>query len=165
MNDEFADLESDLRRLEPRVVSRQLKERVAVSLDHPTNERNASAWWQRLGFSRASAAFGWGVVSPALTAALVIVFTHLLPAAPSPSPSSNHASVGASEPEISSARTSNVVYQALDEGVVYDAGQEPVHRLRYRSADLVRWRNPTTGVHWEVSYPREDVMLVPIQVE
>ncbi len=172
MNDEFTDLENELRGLRPRATSRQLEDQIGAFLDHHRSERNATTWWQWLGFNRAFAAVWWGALSPALTAALVIIVMRPAEVTRSPSPLTGHSSVEPAEPatqgflaNLKSTKASNVLYEALDEGVVLDAGQEPVHRVRYRSADLVQWRNPATGANWEVSYPREDVVLVPVQAQ
>ncbi len=170
MNDEFADLENELRRLQPRVPSRQLVDRIGALLSKAEAPRPAAAWWQRLGFDHLSAAFGWVVISPVLTAVIVaLVVTKHASMPPSPSPTSAspvpaaNGLAGIVVPELP--RATNVLYQALDEGIVLDAWREPVHRVRYRSADLVQWRNPATGARWEVSYPREDVLLVPVQAD
>ena len=174
MNDEFADLENELRRLEPRALPPSLEARIGRALDQPAPARYPVNWWQRLGFNRPAAAIGWGIFAPALSAALVLVLTHFSTlarplvrrSADETAWGRNPATTGAgAEPILDSAHTSNVVYRTLDEGVVLDGSQEPVHRVRYLSADLVQWRNPSTGAHWEIAYPREDVRLVPVRAD
>ena len=64
--------------------------------------------------------------------------------------------------QVQDGAASSVVYQTSDEGVVLTTGQQPARRVRYLSEDTVKWRNPRTGADIEVSYPREEVVLTPI---
>ena len=174
MNDDTNDLENDLRRLTLRPPSQRLEANLAAALDRSEPLRAVGHWWQQLGFNRPLAALGWGLCSPALTAAVILL---LVTRAPSPRPatvSPGTAGRGADTSRLSARnvaktaatpQSTNVLYETRDEGIVLDGRREPVHRLRYRSADLLQWRNPDTGAQWAVSYPREDVLLVPVQAE
>ena len=164
MHDDLATFEDELRKLRPAAVSEQLETRVASMLE--ANPPSVIPWWQRLGFNRPAAAFGWGLVAPALTVAAVIATIQVTGfQRPPVHPASGQRQTAGNEPAPGAVRASNVLYQTQDDGVVLDGSQEPVRRVRYRSTDLVRWRNPTTGARWEVSYPREDVALVPVHVD
>ena len=56
-----------------------------------------------------------------------------------------------------------VVYHARDEGLVFAEGAEnPVRRLRYRKRETLQWRQPDTGASLRVSYPSEEVVLMPV---
>lgn len=59
--------------------------------------------------------------------------------------------------------TTQVVYQTRDEGLLFPAGSEqPMRRLRSQMHETLQWRNPGTGASLRVSYPSEEVELVPI---
>ncbi len=168
MNEDPTDLERELRRLQPMKPDQRLIDRIAEVLDQPGAgaPRLAYAWWQRLGFNRPAAALGWGLLCPASAACVaILVAGHLRTEVPLPSPSTAPAVAHGGLPTTSGTQAVNVLYQTLDEGVVSNDGQEAVRRVRYRSADRVSWHNPQSGAQWEVSYPREDVLLIPVQAE
>jgi hypothetical protein len=55
-----------------------------------------------------------------------------------------------------------VVYHARDEGLVFARGSEnPVRRLRYQKRETLQWRQPATGASLRVSYPSEEIVLMP----
>jgi hypothetical protein len=57
----------------------------------------------------------------------------------------------------------NLVYNARDEGLHFAQGSErPVRRVRYNTQQTWRWRNPETGASLRVSYPSEEVVLIPV---
>jgi len=57
----------------------------------------------------------------------------------------------------------NVVYNTRDEGLHFANGSErPVRRVRYHTQQTWRWRNPETGASLRVSYPSEEVVLIPV---
>jgi hypothetical protein len=56
-----------------------------------------------------------------------------------------------------------VVYDRKDEGLHFTEGaDEPVRRLRSKKRETMQWNNPKTGASLRVSYPTEEVTLVPI---
>jgi hypothetical protein len=56
-----------------------------------------------------------------------------------------------------------VVYNERDEGLQFtDSSSQPVRRLRYQTRETWQWRNPKTGASLRVSYPSEEVILVPV---
>lgn len=56
-----------------------------------------------------------------------------------------------------------VVYNTRDEGVVFPSNSpEPMRRLRRQSRETLQWRNPQTGASLRVTYPTEQVELIPI---
>ena len=60
----------------------------------------------------------------------------------------------------------NVVYNARDEGLHFREGsQRPVRRVRYNTQQTWRWRNPETGASLRVSYPSEEIVLIPVSVQ
>ena len=179
MNDDLSDFEAELRGLTPRASSEQLEQRIARQLARQAAPQAPAPWWQRIGFNRPLAAVGWGVLSPAVSIGVLLVAAHVLgfprrlsqpPGFSSAANSDNATGVGPAVRSVRNvapvpARAANVLYKVSDDGLVLDSEHEAVHRVRRQSADLVQWRNPTTGARWEVSYPREDVWLVPVQLD
>jgi hypothetical protein len=65
--------------------------------------------------------------------------------------------------EFISAGATQVVYNTRDEGLQFtDASEEPLRRLRYQTQETWQWRNPATGASLRVSYPSEEVVLIPV---
>src|SRR5262249_5036812 len=61
------------------------------------------------------------------------------------------------------AGATQVVYNERDEGLHFaDGTRQPVRRLRYETRQTWQWRNPTTGASLRVSYPSEEVVLIPV---
>jgi hypothetical protein len=56
-----------------------------------------------------------------------------------------------------------VVYNTRDEGLQFaDGSKQPLRRLRYQTQQTWQWRNPSTGASLRVSYPSEEVLLIPV---
>ena len=56
-----------------------------------------------------------------------------------------------------------VVYHQRDEGLLFAQNTEqPVRRVRSITRETLQWRNPTTGASLRVSYPSEQVQLIPV---
>ena len=56
-----------------------------------------------------------------------------------------------------------VVYGTRDEGLVFpNDGGRPVRRIRARSQETLQWRDRETGASLRVSYPTEEVELIPV---
>jgi hypothetical protein len=170
MND-FSELEAELKKLRPRAVSPELASRLERSLaqEEVTGRGTASAGvlpkrrsfrpnWFALGLGLAAAAIflmlarvdvekpssksaGLALISPApVTPAARAVDANFVPAA-----------------------MTQVVYDTKDEGLHFtDGANEPMRRLRSRKRETVQWKNPQTGASLRVSYPKEEVTLVPI---
>src|SRR5439155_20753918 len=85
--------------------------------------------------------------------------THSVPATP------NGSEIARTEPlnKFVPAGATQVVYNTRDEGLQFtNASAQPVRRLRYHSRQTWQWRNPTTGASLRVSYPSEEVVLIPV---
>jgi len=54
-----------------------------------------------------------------------------------------------------------VVYHTRDEGVHFP-NNKPMRRVRSHSRETLQWRNPKTGASLRISYPSEEVSLVPV---
>ena len=56
-----------------------------------------------------------------------------------------------------------VVYHTRDEGLHFqDGATAPVRRMRYHTRETLRWQNPQTGASLRVTYPSEEVVLLPV---
>jgi hypothetical protein len=61
------------------------------------------------------------------------------------------------------AGATQVVYNTRDEGLHFANGsEEPMRRLRYQTHETLQWRNAATGASLRVSYPSEEIVLIPI---
>ncbi|MFL6521632.1 MAG: hypothetical protein ACJ8NS_15555 [Chthoniobacterales bacterium] len=168
MND-FSELEAELKKLRPRLVSPDLSARIEVGLAETEAAGRGTATagvlpkqsrfrlnWFALGLGLAAAATfvilaRVNVDRPSKSAGLAL----LTPAPITPA-------AKAVDSFVPSAMT-HVVYDVKDEGLHFAAGEdEPKRRLRSRKRETVQWKNPQTGASLRVSYPTEEVTLVPI---
>jgi len=168
MND-FTELEAELKKLRPRGLSPELNARIEIGLAEEAagrgvatagvlpKERRFRLNWFALGLGLAAAtAFlvlaRVNVDRPAKSTGLAL----LTPAPITP------AAKQAADAFVPAALT-QVVYDRKDEGLHYAAGSdEPMRRVRSRKRETVQWKNPQTGASLRVSYPTEEVTLVPI---
>jgi hypothetical protein len=64
------------------------------------------------------------------------------------------------------AGSTQVVLHKRDEGLLFAKNdEEPVRRLRSITQETLQWKNPATGASLRVSYPSEQVELVPISAQ
>jgi hypothetical protein len=168
MND-FSELEAELKKLRPRGVSPELNARIEISLAVEAAGRGVATAgvlpkqrrfrlnWFALGLGLAAATTFLmlarvNVDRPTKSAGLAL----LTPAPITP------AAKQAADSFVPSAMT-QVVYDRKDEGLHYTAGSdEPMRRVRSRKRETMQWNNPQTGASLRVSYPTEEVTLVPI---
>ena len=168
MND-FSELETELKKLRPVAVSdeltarieRALAEQPVASTPTPTSaisrRKPGTINWRFLGFGVAAAAALMllakvGNDHPANNQETVAALTPP-PARITPTSAGKFIPTGMTQ----------VVYHARDEGLVFAEGAEnPVRRLRYRTRETLQWRQPDTGASLRVSYPSEEVVLMPI---
>jgi hypothetical protein len=175
MND-FSELEKDLKKLRPAQPSPELFERVgeALRVGRLTAAGNAtSSWWR---FKEAT--HNWWSLGFRLAAATVLILFAAVTmerrhehqqtvAQSSPASETRPAPLGTerstSRSRFIPAGGTNVVYNARDEGLHFaDGSERPVRRVRYNTRQTWRWRNPETGASVRVSYPSEEIMLIPV---
>jgi hypothetical protein len=174
MND-FSELENQLKKLRPLPPSENLAARIERALAEAENCRasvsDASArrhWWWRFIETPYNVPLGLGLAA----ATALLIFAHL-----NVDHSKKESSGVASNSPISVApqTTTNapaqfipadftrVVYGTSDEGLHFRSGSaQPVRRLRSQTRETFQWRNPRTGASLRVSYPIEEVSLVPV---
>jgi len=167
MND-FSELEAELKKLRPRPVSPDLSARIEVSLAQEAAGRGVATAgvlpkqrkfrpnWLALGLGLAAAATFLilarvNVDRPSKSTGLAL----LTPAPITPTAKAVDSFVPAA--------MTQVVYDTKDEGLHFAEGKdEPMRRLRSRKRETVQWKNPQTGASLRVTYPTEEVTLVPI---
>ena len=168
MND-FSELESELKKLRPRPVSPDLRARIEVGLVESEaagrgtatagvlpRQRRFRLNWLALGLGLAAATAFLGLArvnvdAPSKSTGLAL----LTPAPITPA-------AKAVDSFVPSAMT-QVVYDVKDEGLHFAEGNdEPMRRLRSRKRETVQWKNPQTGASLRVTYPKEEVTLIPV---
>jgi len=167
MND-FSELEAELKKLRPRPVSPDLSARIEVGLAQEAAGRGVATAgvlpkqrkfrpnWFALGLGLAAAATFLilarvNVDRPSKSTGLAL----LTPAPITPAAKAVDSFVPAA--------MTQVVYDTKDEGLHFAEGKdEPMRRVRSRKRETVQWKNPQTGASLRVTYPTEEVTLVPI---
>lgn len=168
MND-FSDLEAELKRLRPRAPSAALATRIEQDLSKPFTKTATAGILPRRAKTRAKW-FGLGLGLAAAAALLVLARVNM------DRPAQSEAKVAASKPiapRLEKAPTNvarafvpdgvtRVLYDRSNEGLVFPANSDqPVRRVRSRSRETLKWKNPGTGASLRVSYPTEEVELIP----
>jgi hypothetical protein len=168
MND-FSELEAELKKLRPRAVSPELATRLEQSFAEEVAGRGtatAGVLPKRRSFRPNWIALGLGLAAAAIFLMLARVNVDKASsksaglALITPAPVTPAARVDANF--IPSALT-QVVYDRRDEGLHYSKGaDQPMRRVRTHKQETVQWKNPQTGASLRVSYPTEEVTLIPI---
>ena len=167
MND-FSELEAELKQLRPVAPSTSLGSRIERALEEaPAVTATPTAGvlprpklrvnWFALGFGAAAAA-----------ALLMLARVNVdRPAEQSPgvaatAPASATPDGIAQEGFVPEGLT-RVVYNTRDEGLMFpEETTRPVRRVRSRSRETLQWKDASTGASLRVSYPTEEVELIPV---
>jgi len=165
MND-FTDLENQLEELRPLRPSPKLVERIERALSEAASISTAGIVVPRRRIRLDWLALGAGLV----TAALLLIFAQLRSERPqnmsqriASAASTSVAPVRNDSSSFVPEGLTRVVYDTRDEGVHFPSGSEqPVRRVRSHTRETLRWRNPDTGALLRVSYPAEEVSLIPV---
>jgi hypothetical protein len=169
MND-FSELENELRKLRPVQPSPVLFERVGEVLKNcrtdasPARQARSLYNWWSLGFGLAAAAvlilFAAVTMERRHEAQQTVAQTS---AATETRPAHLRTEPSSSRSKFVPAGGTNVVYNARDEGLHFaDGSERPLRRVRYHTQQTWRWRNPETGASLRVSYPSEEIVLIPV---
>jgi hypothetical protein len=176
MND-FSELENELKKLRPAQPSKNLMPRIERALAEQTLTEAAVPRWRKfLTYDPAKASrkiaplslnpLGLGLGLAA--AALLLIFARIgvehpgkkAPAVASITPAPGVASIGS---EFVLAGLTQVVYNTRNEGLHFATDSEqPMRRVRSQTRQTLQWCNPRTGASLRVSYPSEEVELIPI---
>ncbi|MEP6686422.1 MAG: hypothetical protein ABJB22_06555 [Verrucomicrobiota bacterium] len=167
MND-FSELETELRKLRPAAVPEELTARIERALsERPASSTSTSAVSRRKPGNINWRFLGFGIAAAAALTLLAKVGNDHTPkkqgtvAVLTPSPVRI---LPASAGKFIPTGMTQVVYGRRDEGLVFAEGEEnPVRRrLRYRTRETLQWQQPDTGASLRVSYPSEEVVLMPV---
>ena len=185
MND-FSELENDLRALRPARPSPVIFERIEEAMAENCRasaaadaKPMAANWFRR--FTETPYRFGIGLAAAAAAALLLLArintdqtrnedkeiaqvspATETKPVLPAFSGRSGVDGSMSSTKFIPSGAT-QVVYNSRDEGLQFaESSGKPLRRLRYQTRQTWQWRNPSTGASLRVSYPSEEVVLIPV---
>ena len=164
MND-FSELEDQLRKLRPAQPSADLVTRIERALAEETSVPTAAVFPRERRFHFNWFSLGLGLAAAAALFLFAFIRSHQ-PATKGPSIAvTSPAPAVATKPiaEFVPAGLTQVVYHTRDEGLHFPtSSNEPMRRVRSQTRDTLQWRNPKTGATLRISYPREEVSLVPV---
>ena len=167
MND-FIELENELKKLRPQATSPDLSLRIEQGLMEVAGRGTATAGvlpkrrsfklnWLGLGLGLAAAA-GFLLLARVSVDRKPVKSTGLAMVSPVPGVSAD-----AVRDILVPAGMTQVVYNTRDEGLHFEEGaDQPVRRVRSHKRETLQWNNPQTGASLRVSYPSEEVTLVPV---
>jgi hypothetical protein len=181
MND-FPELENELRALRPARPSPVLFERIEEAMvENCRASAAAGAGWSWRRFAETPYRFGIGLAAAAAAVVLLLArvntdqtrnkdkeVAQVAPASETrpvlPAFSGGSGVNGSiSSNKFVPAGATQVVYNTRNEGLQFaDGSRQPLRRLRYQTQQTWQWRNPSTGASLRVSYPSEEVVLIPV---
>jgi hypothetical protein len=165
MND-FSEIENELRKLRPVSPSADLITRIEQELGKERSTFTAAVLPRERRFDFNWLSLGLGLAA----AAALVLFARIQVERPvkkgpilasiTPAPQFSSATSSA---QFVPAGLTQVVYHTRDEGLHFpNSSEQPMRRVRSHSRETLQWRNPTTGASLRISYPSEEVSLVPI---
>ena len=170
MND-LSLIENELRKLRPARPSPILFERVEEAMTDGRADASHVRQPERLRYNWLSLGFGLAAAAVLVLFAAVkmerqqqtgkeIAQTSREPEA---APLLNRAQKSTSTDKFVSAGATRLVYNTRDEGLQFASSSgQPLRRMRYQTHETWQWHNPTTGASLRVSYPSEEVVLIPV---
>jgi hypothetical protein len=176
MND-FSQIEKELRKLRPSRPSPILFERVEQAMTNGRagikERRSLVRRWGGLEAAHPWLSLGFGLAA----AAVLVLFAAVrmerqqesgkeiaqTSREPEAAPLLNRAQESTSTDKFVPAGATRLVYNTRDEGLQFaSSSDQPLRRMRYHTRETWQWRNPTTGASLRVSYPSEEVVLIPV---
>ena len=163
MND-FAELEAELKKLRPVQPSENLTTRIERALAGPSSTISAGVFPRERRVQINPLALGLGLAAATVFLILARVGSdHPVKKVPAVASITPAATVPSTKSELVPAGLTQVVYSTRNEGLHFPAGSEqPMRRLRSQTRETLQWRNPNTGASLRVSYPSEEVSLIPV---
>ena len=164
---EFSNLEAELKQLRPRATSPELAARIEAALAREVSSTPTAGMLprpQRRATNWLAIALGLGAAAALVTFALISVDRaprdqHTKIASHSSNPAATRQTSNGFVPD----GLTRVVYNTRDEGLVYPrSSAQPVRRVRSRGHETLQWTEPGTGASLRVSYPTDDVELIPV---
>ena len=174
MND--FELERQLKELRPAQPSAELRSRVASALanvgKNPDNiiRPQSRPAGRRLAVESSDFRINWLGLGFGLAAAATFLIFARIDFRPTDKTEQTLASAtptlqqkAAALPNYQATGLTQVVYGRRDEGLVFPRGAiEPARRVRTARRETLRWRDRETGAQLAVSYPTEEVTLIPV---
>ena len=177
MND-LSEFENELKKLRPAQPSPVLFEGIKEALGNCRATASVAGQAKRLPYNWLSLGFGLAAATVLVLFAAVSMerwqkrWEKTAQISPAPETSSalparrNGSGGSTSSNRFVPAGATQVVYNTRDEGLQFARGSEqPLRRVRYQTRQTWQWRNPTTGASLRVSYPSEEVVLIPVSVQ
>jgi hypothetical protein len=168
MND-FSELERELKKLRPVPPSPGLMSRVASALAN-AGENTARVIRPQSRPSGSDFRINWLGLGFGLAAAATFLIFARFDFRPTDETKQTIASAtpslqqkAAALPNYQATGLTQVVYSKRDEGLVFPSGAEgPSRRVRTAKRETLQWRDRQTGAQLAVSYPTEEVTLIPV---
>jgi hypothetical protein len=167
MND-FSELEGELKKLRPTRASGELISRIERSLA-AARESNIIRPQSRLSGSDFRISWlGLGLGLAAAATFLIVARVDLRPGDKTKQTTQASATPtleqrAAALPNYQPTGLTQVVYGRHDEGLVFPRGAtQPARRVWTAKRETLRWRDRETGAQLAISYPTEEVTLVPV---
>ena len=145
-----------------------MDERLVRARDRESTTQSSSSPWWSLGFGLAAAAvlILFAVVTMERRHEQQETVAQTSAAAPETRAAPLETEQSTTRSKFVPAGGTNLVYNARDEGLHFaDRSGRPVRRVRYNTQQTWRWRNPETGASLRVSYPSEEIVLIPVSVQ
>ncbi len=164
--DSFDEFEAQLRAFQPATPSTQATQRVERVLARPHPWARMRAALQRAWtFEPGPPSWIWATAALALAAGLIaFVYVRqddappvLAPAASSFGATPATAAVAPAAASWETVSSTSVWLASVDEGLVASENGDTVQRVREQFADMVEWRDSTSGLVVQLHYPREEV--------
>ncbi|HEV2842572.1 MAG TPA: hypothetical protein VGW39_14710 [Chthoniobacterales bacterium] len=167
MND-FSELEAELKKLRPRAASPELTARIERGLAEVSGRTATAGVLPKARSFRVNwSGLGLGLAAAATLLLLARVDVEQTPGkrptvvAMTPVPFAQPVPV---KDAFVPAGLTEVVYDTRDEGLHFpESGDQPVRRVRSRKRETLKWNNPQTRTSLRVSYPSEEVTLIPVE--
>jgi hypothetical protein len=168
MND-FIELESELKKLRPARPSAELMSRMESALAD-AGQSTAKIIRPQPRQSGSDFRINWLGLGLGLAAAATFLILARVDFRPTNKMKQTFASAtpslqqkAAALPNYQATGLTQVVYSKRDEGLVFPAGAEgPSRRVRTAKRETLRWRDRQSGAQLAVSYPTEEVTLIPV---
>jgi hypothetical protein len=161
----MSELEDELRKLKPMRPSNGLSIRIELALADAGKLRNDVITPHRFRVNWVGLGLGVAAAAAFLTLARIDFHPATLNRVASISPGALQTRA-AQSPNYQAIGLTQVVYSKRDEGLLFPAGStRPVRRIRTSKHETLRWEDPDSGARLQVSYPAEEVTLIPVSGE
>lgn len=185
-NGEFSELERELAQLQPAAPPEILAERLASALEESVPSTAAEpAPDPAAAFGDGGSGYGRSrllrfLLAPSAAAAVVVAALAFALLRDPRTAVDDSLATGAGDPQVidmgtdgafidpnvarfqpGSAQT--ILYDILDEGIVWNDRDEPMRQFRYRFLETVSLTNPSDGSTLRMDIPREEVIRVPVE--